>query len=345
MLRSLLMIFMVFFLFASDAEAKSKSKKSKKKKHHSEKTVAPPPPPPIIIYQPQPIIQNPEPIIEKPQPPSDEEFEVLIRQQNKENIISFQKEDMIKFIDSFPYNNYEKITVPNLGRFYVDPMQDRIKGALRSGNVWESLIVSLINTYALPGTTALHIGGHIGTHALTMARSVGSNGRVYVFEPQPKIFRELFMSMSLNFITNIAYVWAAVGDSVGRVELSKLVSLNEGGTLLIAHPTLYNDVWSYQAVKGTGEYVDLIALDSLNIDNISCIKMDVEGMESAVLDGARNTIFRNRPVIIMEICRGWDYKTSPPEVLDFINFTIKKIEGMGYSVSNIIGWNYLAIPK
>ena len=45
----------------------------------------------------------------------------------------------------------------------------------------------------------------------------------------------------------------------------------------------------------------ILKLDDLNIDNVSFIKIDVEGSERKVLDGAINTIFKNTPTILIEI--------------------------------------------
>ena len=90
---------------------------------------------------------------------------------------------------------------------------------------------------------------------------------------------------------------------------------------------------------------DLIPIDSLQLDNVSFIKIDVEQMENAVLDGAKQTILKNKPVILLEIKGGYFVDTAPKEIQEEIEFTKKKISEMGYSVYRIGWWDYLGIPK
>src|SRR5271157_1487855 len=124
-----------------------------------------------------------------------------------------------------------------------------------------------------------------------MSQAVGPAGRVIAFEPQPKIFRELFMNVFQSKRDNIRLYWAAVGAKEGAIELSPLGAGNEGGTALNG---------------GTGKFVSLLCIDSLHLKNLTLMKIDVEGMEEAVLDGAENTIRQNKPAIIIEICGGSD---------------------------------------
>jgi FkbM family methyltransferase len=46
--------------------------------------------------------------------------------------------------------------------------------------------------------------------------------------------------------------------------------------------------------------INVITLDSLNLDNISMIKIDVENHENEVLEGAKQTILRNKPIVFIE---------------------------------------------
>jgi FkbM family methyltransferase len=269
----------------------------------------------------------------------------LSAEQNYNQIKGTRTDEMVNFIKGFPFSNYSIYLAPSQGLFYIDPIQDHIKWILRSGAAWEPHITDLIRQYAVPGTTVLSLGSHIGTHVLTIADAVGPNGRCIAVEPQPKTFRELFMNVSLNGFTNVTFYWAALGEKMGVIELSPFSPRNEAGTGLIHPPKLINGEWSYQVSGGCGSFVDLITVDSMNLDNVSLIQMDTEAMEDAVLDGAKNTILRNKPVIILEIMGSWEYNTAPPEILEQINFTIRKLEGFGYKVSNIVGWDYLAIPQ
>lgn len=73
---------------------------------------------------------------------------------------------------------------------------------------------------------------------------------------------------------------------------------------------------------GNGQFVQLLTIDSLHLKNVSLIKMDVEGMEDQALEGARETILTNHPVIIIEIHGGNNFGSVSQEVRWKIMHTI-----------------------
>ena len=236
------------------------------------------------------------------------------------------------FINEFPFANYKVSNLKNFGSFYIDNIDDAIKNPLRAGQPWEANIHDLIFKYAKRGTIAIDIGAHIGTHTLAMSNAVSSDGRVIAFEPQPKIFRELFLNMFLNERFNIYFYNCGVSDRNDFIELTPLVFRNEGGTGL----------WPLS--KGTKNGVSLIPLDSLRLNNVSLIKIDVEGMEDLVLAGALQTILTNKPVILIEIVGGIPFENANDSIKTQIRATIEKIESLSYTTQRIGPWDYLALP-
>jgi FkbM family methyltransferase len=255
----------------------------------------------------------------------------MIKESVFENILGENREWMIDFIKEFRKSSYEVYTIPNLGKFHLDAINDYIKNFLRSGVPWEPQIKDLMFRYIRPQSTVLDVGAHIGSHTLSMSKRVGPLGRVLAFEPQPKIFRELFLNMILNEINNVLFYPVAVGDRKGSIELSHLVPNNEGATSLI--------------YGGSGLFAPLITIDSLQLDDVSLIKIDVELHENFVLDGAKNTITRCRPILLVEIRGDYAFDCAPQEIKNQILFTISKIKNMGYSIRCIGYADYLAIPE
>jgi hypothetical protein len=85
-------------------------------------------------------------------------------------------------------------------------------------------------------------------------------------------------------------------------------------------------------VENTGELVNIITLDSLNLGKISLIKVDIEGYEKEFLEGAKNTILKNKPNIIIEIHKDDKEKDVKKLLTDF-----------GYTINNIkygAFWDY-----
>ncbi len=246
-----------------------------------------------------------------------------------DNLAKHSKKEMKTYISAFPWQDYRICNIPDLqANFYVDDIPDSIKDHLRRGIYWEGGIGNLIKTYTKPNTIAIDLGAHIGIHTLTMSRAVGEKGLVIAFEPQKKIFRELVHNMRLNECKNVKLLRNAVGESRKKAQMAFRQVQNEGGT----------------SVGCGGDNVDMVTLDSLGLNNVSLIKMDVEYYEDYALQGARKTILRNKPVIIFEIMGNYDYNNCTQEIKDRFDKTINYVKSLGYDVELIFGNDYLARP-
>jgi FkbM family methyltransferase len=240
------------------------------------------------------------------------------------------RKEMETYLASLPEGVYRVHDVPTLGKFYLDDIKDVIKDRLRKGSTWEGDLVRLFSEHVKPGSTVIDAGAHIGVHTLPLAALAGPQGRVYAFEPQKKIYRELVHNLRLNGVGNAVPLRFALGRGVGVIEMESTVSGNEGHT----------------AVGRGGDRAELRSIDSFAFKNVSFIKIDVEGFEDEVLEGARLTIARHRPVIMVEIQGGYFFiEQAPPEIQAKVAATRALLTGMGYNVRRIRGYDYLATPQ
>lgn len=238
--------------------------------------------------------------------------------------------ELSAYIRKFPYGDYKIYTVKGLGSFFIDDIPDGIKWHLRNGIFWEEGIARYVAYYAQPNTVALDLGAHIGIHTLTMARSVGPSGKIIAFEPQNKIFRELFYNVRLNQLPcEVILLHNAVGDEAKWVHMTPADPINEGGT----------------PVGEGGDLAYMVTLDSLNLSNVSFIKMDVESYELQVLRGAKDTLLRNKPTIVFEILGGIDLDNLSPEKNSIYQDTVSFLVSLGYRVERIYGNDFIAIPQ
>ncbi len=125
-------------------------------------------------------------------------------------------------------------------------------------------------------------------HTLRLSQAVGDTGRVYAFEPQRRVFQVLCCNLAQNEVANVFAYFAAIGQS--------------NGTAKIPTPN-YAQAGNYGGVsvtEGEGETVPMMTIDSMKLDAVHLMKIDVEGMESDVLAGAKMTIKRHRPVLYLE---------------------------------------------
>ena len=172
-----------------------------------------------------------------------------------------------------------------------------------------------------PGMTVVDVGANIGVYTHFLARLVGPTGRVHAFEPASANFRRL--QASTAGLSQVQAVHAAVGGSSGSIRLYESDELN------VDHRTFDS---------GDGRRATEVRLVSLD-DHLTAgtrvdfIKIDVQGYELQVLQGAQRVFTENARIrLLMEF---WPYGlgqagVEPRAVLDFIRaagFQVRGVDG------------------
>jgi len=146
------------------------------------------------------------------------------------------------------------------------------------------------------GDVVVEVGANIGAHTLGLARHVGPGGRIVAVEPQPVVFQTLCGNMAINSITNVDCLNLALSDAPGHVTVPIVDYAGQGnfGGISVHHAA---DV----AAKVPGHKVEARRLDDVfDYPRLKLLKIDVEGMEAAVLRGAKETIAKHRPILYVE---------------------------------------------
>jgi FkbM family methyltransferase len=154
---------------------------------------------------------------------------------------------------------------------------------------WAEAELELLGLFLQPGDVAVDVGANVGTHTIFFARRVGPAGLVHAFEPQRIVFQTLCANVALNSLTNVHAHPVAVGSAPGVARVPAIDyhrPANFGGVSL--------------AGVTDGEAVPVRPLDELDLPRCKLLKMDVEGMELPVLEGARGLLARCRPLIYLE---------------------------------------------
>jgi FkbM family methyltransferase len=154
---------------------------------------------------------------------------------------------------------------------------------------WAEAELALLGLLLEPADIVVDVGANVGTHTVFFAASVGRHGKVFAFEPQRIVFQALCANLALNGLANVHAIPAAAARQPGTIVVPALdyeSPLNFGGVGL--------------AANGAGERVPTMTLDELPIDRCKLLKIDVEGMELEVLEGARTLIDTFKPIIYME---------------------------------------------
>ena len=136
----------------------------------------------------------------------------------------------------------------------------------------------------------IDIGANIGNHSLFFAKFLDVK-KVHSFEPCPDNVALLRKNMS-NFSDKSKIYDIALSNKDGFLPVYNSQKNNFGGFSLHR----YSNGSSFVVNPS----IKVITLDSLNLRNISMIKIDVENHENEVLEGAKQTILYNKPIIFIE---------------------------------------------
>lgn len=154
---------------------------------------------------------------------------------------------------------------------------------------WAEAELQLLTTLLQPGAVVVDVGANLGTHAIRLAQAVGPTGAVFAFEPQRVMHQLLCANATLNGLTWLRCLHGAVGAAPGGLvvpDVDYAAPGNFGGLSLGS--------WR------EGETVPVFTLDALGLPRCHLLKVDVEGMEAQVLDGARGLLDASRPVVYLE---------------------------------------------
>lgn len=137
--------------------------------------------------------------------------------------------------------------------------------------------------YLKPGDVVVDVGANIGLYTLTCAVCVGDSGHVYAVEPSPRVFGYLQSNVALNRCRHIHLFNCALGESESVLRFSDESQDDRNGI-----------------VASGAQEVPVRRLDALPIPDrsIALLKVDVEGYEKYVLDGATSLLPRVQCIFI-----------------------------------------------
>jgi len=174
------------------------------------------------------------------------------------------------------------------GVTYSLDLSETIDACIQVG-AFECDVQHAIRELYQPGTIALDIGANVGGHSLPLGKIAGSGGAVYAFEPTSYAFAKLAANIALNPTLNVRAYRIALSDrNQKHVEID------------------FRSSWRTDGSRADGLcVVDFATLDDWMVENrvggpISFIKIDVDGNEYPIFIGGRDTLLRDRPVIVME---------------------------------------------
>jgi FkbM family methyltransferase len=202
-----------------------------------------------------------------------------------------------------------------------------------------------------PGMVFLDVGAHHGVYSIVAAKKLGANGTVVAFEPSSREYRRLRLHLRMNRLKSVRTEPLAVGSAAATRTFFEVTSgdTTRGGLQPPASPDQVSQI-----------SVDTIRLDDyvsqLQLKRVDLVKLDVEGGEHEVLEGASLVLTEFRPTLICEVLdattQAWGYEARE------IMLTLKRFDFNWFDIcsdGSLLAHeirdhypdirNYVAVPK
>lgn len=192
--------------------------------------------------------------------------------------------------------------------------------SLRRHGEYEKRITDFFSRVVKPGDCVLDIGANIGYYSVLFSRLVGSDGKVFSFEPDAQNYDTLCRNIALNSCANVEALNLALSDKTGEQvfytdkthygvhSLARENLIHEGGAATV--PTLTMDEFAVRYLNGR---------------KVSLIKIDTQGAEGLVFSHAERCLDPEGLHILMEY---WPYGLrsfgTDPELF------LKQMHGRGF---------------
>lgn len=208
-----------------------------------------------------------------------------------------------------------------------------IEWSILSTGTYEDEIGKLIKISLAEGDTAIDIGGNIGLQSLRMSLCVGPTGKVFAFEPLNYLQEKFRKNMALNKADNVTLFPFALSDQPNELDLIINKDQWNQGAFSLSNKDTGNNKQRI-VVKVADEMPEIQLLD-----NVSLIKIDVEGFEFHVLRGLKQTLQKHKPRIIFEYDSNYWADTGQSmadcyKFLQSLNYSLYQINMVGCELIN-----------
>lgn len=231
---------------------------------------------------------------------------------------------------------------PDYSRYFLIPALDFVVGSfVKFNGVYDVSEEQILRKILRPADCVVEVGSNIGSYTVILADEVGLNGTVYAFEPFRKIFHIMNANVALQGFGNVVTRQVGLGNEselkrIPAPDLNDYLNLGAARVFHQQKPEISN-------VHFHGEEdIEITTLDDLS-PLISCrspfdterqpinvLKIDSEGVEKEVVQGGKEIIRRDSPLIYVESQPYFSDETDTR----FVDWMRKE---MNYSCSPVVG--------
>lgn len=181
----------------------------------------------------------------------------------------------------------------------------------------------------LTGGVVYDIGSYEGLYAIFFASKVGPSGHVVCFEPIPESRRRIQANLQANGFQNRVMLHdVAIGEIAGQTDFVLVTGESRG------QASGHTDIQAAYSARAqtTTIRASVIPLDALlgTLPPPTLIKIDVEGMELAVIRGARQTLWKHQPALFIEM-----HGATREAAIETMRSIIRELQPLEYIVRHV----------
>lgn len=181
-----------------------------------------------------------------------------------------------------------------IGTYYIpsDAPEDCIGLRMKAGKIFEEVIFEAARQYIGKGSCVLDVGANFGQMTLLFSKEVGENGAVLSFEAEPYVCYILRQNIKANSANNVQIFQNAVFDKSGEMVVFPVPDIPKSG--------VYGS-FGIDPTAREGRKIPTLAIDDIPIDrHVHFMKVDTQGSDLRVLQGAEQTIRKHKMPILFE---------------------------------------------
>lgn len=245
----------------------------------------------------------------------------------------------VAILETFMRKTYKNEFTDEKGMLLIESQGNKMYVNVKdTGEVTHSLLVfgvyeryetRLFKKITKPGMTVVDIGANYGYYTLIAAKLVGNDGRVYAFEPELGNYDILVKNIEMNGYANVTPIRKAVSNKQGKVRL--YVGKDSTGI----HSFSEANVYMSSKIEANFVEVETVTLDDFFVNaikntKVDLIKIDAQGAEGLIIEGAGKILGDNNLKIFMEfdLYMLRNLETEPTELLH-------KLENYGFKIKLI----------
>jgi len=193
--------------------------------------------------------------------------------------------------------------------------------------MYEEGTIQFLRRVLVPGMSFLDVGANLGLHTTVAASLVGPSGRVIAVEPQADLCDLVRLNVTQNGLSNVSVIHAALGRQNGTAELHHVHAGNPAAAALRLQLGEQSLSSSPVPLRTLADVLGEAGLESSDL----VVKIDVEGAELEVLEGAADCFDLRPPSIMFVECNDHHLRRFGASSLDLLG----KLAALGYRVSSL----------